>query len=45
MKKYTLTLLFLAITLCVSSQNLFVGTYNIRFWFVSAKVLHIVRFG
>lgn len=30
MKKYTFTLLFLAITLCVSSQNLFVGTYNIR---------------
>ena len=30
MKKYTLTLLFLAITLCISSQNLFVGTYNIR---------------
>lgn len=30
MKKYTLTHLFLAITLCVSSQNLFVGTYNIR---------------
>lgn len=30
MKKYTLTLLLLAITLCVSSQNLFVGTYNIR---------------
>lgn len=30
MKKYTFTLLFLAVTLCVSSQNLFVGTYNIR---------------
>lgn len=30
MKKYTFTLLFLAITLCISSQNLFVGTYNIR---------------
>ena len=31
MKKYTLTLLFLAVTLCVSSQHLFVGTYNIRY--------------
>lgn len=30
MKKYSFTLLFLAITLCISSQNLFVGTYNIR---------------
>lgn len=31
MKKYTLTLLFLTVTLCISSQNLFVGTYNIRY--------------